>query len=209
MKRIVKNPADRKAEIIQAAKKLFLLKEYESTTMQDVMDTLGIAKGTIYHYFDSKEDLFEAVVIDMVDGHLVEIEAKLQKIKGNALQKIEKLIELSNMAQEHPKLLDQLHRPVNAGMHIRILVETLIKLTPAYEKLIQQGCEEGIFHTEHPKECAELILSAIQFLTDTGIYPWPKKDLERRMNAFPNLIEQQLKAAPFSFAFLRKLHSRS
>ncbi len=202
MKRIVKNPTVRKTEIIKAAAKLFLAKEYEKTTLQDVMDHLGIAKGTIYHYFDSKEDLLEAVVIDMVDARLNEIEVKLKDIKGNALQKIEKLVELGNMAKEHPELLDQLHRPTNAGMHIRILVETLIKLAPIYEKLIQQGCDEGIFHTEYPRESAELILSAVQFLTDTGIYPWANEDLKRRGRAFPNLIEQQLKAAPGSFKFL-------
>jgi AcrR family transcriptional regulator len=202
MKRIVKNPTVRKTEIIKAAAKLFLAKEYEKTTLQDVMDHLGIAKGTIYHYFDSKEDLLEAVVIDMVDARLNEIEVKLKDVKGNALQKIEKLVELGKMAKEHPELLDQLHRPTNAGMHIRILVETLIRLAPIYEKLIQQGCDEGIFHTEYPRESAELILSAVQFLTDTGIYPWANEDLRRRGRAFPNLIAQQLKAAPGSFKFL-------
>lgn len=202
MKRIVKNPTVRKAEIIKAARKLFLTKEYEKATLQDVMDHLGIAKGTIYHYFDSKEDLLEAVVIDMVDARLDEIETKLKEVKGNALQKIEKLVELGNMAKEHPELLDQLHRPTNAGMHIRILVETLIKLAPIYEELIQQGCDEGIFQTEHPRECAEFILSAVQFLTDTGIYSWTSEDLERRMKAFPELIEQQLKAPSGSFKFL-------
>lgn len=204
MKRIVKNPADRKAEIIRAARKLFLAKEYEKTTLQDVMDYLKIAKGTIYHYFDSKEDLLEAVVIDMVDAQLAEIQAKLKEFKGNALEKIEKLIEFSNMTKEEPELLDHLHRPTHAGMHIRILAETLIKLTPLYEKLIQQGCDEGIFHTEYPRECAELLLSGMQFLTDTGIYPWTTEDLKRRARAFPTLIERQLKAAPGSFKFFIK-----
>jgi AcrR family transcriptional regulator len=202
MKRIVKNPTVRKTEIIKAAAKLFLAKEFEKTTLQDVMNHLDIAKGTIYHYFDSKEDLLEAVVIDMVDARLIEIEVKLKDIEGNALQRIEKLVELGNMSKDHPELLDQLHRPTNAGMHIRILVETLIKLAPIYEKLIQQGCDEGIFHTDYPRECAELILSAVQFLTDTGIYPWANEDLKRRGKAFPNLIEQQLKAASGSFKFL-------
>lgn len=202
MKRIVKSPSVRKAEIIKAARRLFLTTEYEKATLQDVMDDLGIAKGTIYHYFDSKEDLLEAVVLDLIDSRFQEIEAKLKEIKGNALQKIQKLVELSNMAKEHPELLDQLHRPMNAGMHIRLLAETLLKLTPVYEQLIRQGCEEGIFYTEHPRECAEFILSAIQFLTDTGIHSWTQEDLKRRVKAFPDLIEQQLKAPRGSFQFL-------
>ncbi len=202
MKRIVKNSAVRKSEIIQAAKKLFLTQEYEKTTLQDIMDQLQIAKGTIYHYFASKEDLLEAVIIDMVDTHLHAIEAQLKCFQGNALQRMEKLSEFGNMAKDYPELVDPLHRPSHAGMHTRILAETLLKLAPIYEKLIRQGCDEGIFQTKHPKECAELILSSVQFLTDTGIYPWTHEDLERRIKAFPTLIEQQLQAAPGSFKFL-------
>jgi AcrR family transcriptional regulator len=202
MKRIVKNPIDRKAEIIDAARELFLTKDYDNTTMQDVMNVLGIAKGTIYHYFDSKEELLEAVVVDMVDSRIGEIEKLLQKTNGNALEKIKKLVELGQMDKEHPQLLDHLHRPKNAAMHIRILAKTIIKLTPIYEELIRQGCNEGIFHTKRPRECAEFVLSALQFLTDTGIYPWANEDLKRRSEAFPSLIEQQLMAPSGSFHFL-------
>lgn len=106
------------------------------------------------------------------------------------------------MSKDYPELLDQLHRPTNAGIHIRILMETLTKLTPIYEELIRQGCKEGIFCTEHPRECAELILYSLQFLTDTGIYSWTHDDLKRRIKAFPNLIEQQLKATSGSLKFL-------
>jgi len=205
MKRVVKNPADRKAEIIEAAKRLFLTQEYEKTTLQDVMNYVGVAKGTIYHYFDSKEELLEAVIVKMVDSRLAEIEAKRKELRGTALEKIEKLIEWSNLSQASPKLLDQLHRPGHATLHLRILAETLIKLTPVYEELIRQGCEEGIFRTKYPRECAEFLLSAVQFLTDTGLYPWTKEDLRRRAKAFPNLIEQQLQAAPGSLDFFKRV----
>ena len=80
--------------------------------------------------------------------------------------------------------------------------QPLIKQAPLYAKLIRQGCEEGLFQTEAPLECAEFILSGIQFLTDRGIYPWTQEDLMRRIRAFPKLIEQQLKAPAGSFQFL-------
>ncbi|HLB52578.1 MAG TPA: TetR/AcrR family transcriptional regulator [Chlamydiales bacterium] len=203
MKRIVKDPKDRKSEIIQVARELFLTKQFEKTTMQDVMDALGIAKGTIYHYFDSKEKLLEAVVMDLVNSRVTSLKSALQKFDGNALEKLKKLIALSNMSKEHPQLLEHLHQPIHAAMHIRILAETLIKLAPIYEKIIIQGCEEKIFQTKSPRECAEFILAAVQFLTDTGVYPWTKEDLKRRAQAFPKLIEQQLKAPPDAFQFLQ------
>lgn len=48
------------------------------------MKDLGIAKGTIYHYFESKEALLEAVVLDIVNTCLNEIEIKFKSVKGNA-----------------------------------------------------------------------------------------------------------------------------
>ena len=202
MSRVTKKPTDRREEIIKAARKLFLTKDYDKTTMQDVMSALGIAKGTIYHYFDSKEKLLEAVVLDIVNSRVADIEKKMQQAKGSVLENLRKLVELSQVAKEYPQLVDHLHRPANAGMHTRLLAETLLKFTPIYEKLIRQGCDENIFHTEHPLECAEFILAAVQFLTDTGIYPWTKEDMIRRAKALPHLIEQQLKAPQGTFKFL-------
>ena len=78
MKRTVKKASERRGEIINAARELFQTKEYEKVTMQELMDKLNIAKGTIYHYFSSKEELLEAVVEDLVDE-------ELKKKKGQSL----------------------------------------------------------------------------------------------------------------------------
>ncbi len=57
MVRTVKDPEVRKTEIIKSARRFFQTRDYDKTTMQDVMVELGIAKGTIYYYFKSKEEL--------------------------------------------------------------------------------------------------------------------------------------------------------
>lgn len=198
MKRIVKSPQSRRAEIVAAARELFFTKDFDQATMQDVMAVCKIAKGTIYHYFKSKEELLEAVVLELVDSRLALMDAQISN--SNALDNIKKVIELGQLGEEH--LLQSLHRPANAALHIRLLAETLIRMTPIFERLIRQGCQEGLFQTDSPKECAEFLLSAMQFLTDTGIYPWSQEDLKRRSRAFPSLIEQQLKAPKGSFNFI-------
>jgi AcrR family transcriptional regulator len=204
MARVVKKASDRKAEIVSTARRLFQTQEYDKTSMQDIMDALGIAKGTIYHYFTSKEALLEAVIDDIVEKNIQQMQTRLKNASGNALQKMELLVKANNMAADNKDILDHLHKPGNDAMHSRLLAATLVKLAPLYAELIQQGCDEGIFKTDTPLECAEFILSAIQFLTDMGIYPWTKEDLNRRIQAFPKLIEQQLRASPGSFQFLIK-----
>lgn len=202
MVRTVKKPEERRREIIAAANELFQTKEYEATTMKDVMEAVGIAKGTIYHYFKSKEDLLEAVVEQTVDEYIAAMQSILDETEGDALKRMQVLITSGNVADEHEQILEQLHRPGNVGMHTRQLAETISKLAPLYASVIQQGCEEGVFQTEHPLECAEFLLTGFQFLSDTGIYPWSQSDLIRRVMAFPVLIETQLQAPQGSFRFL-------
>jgi hypothetical protein len=125
-------------------------------------------------------------------------------MEGNALEKIQKIAEMGSIAEENRPVLEQLHKPGNEALHLRLLAATLVKLAPLYAKMIEQGCEEGIFKVKAPLECAEFILYGVQFLTDTGIFPWKQEDLTRRMKAFPSLIEQMLQAPPGSFQFLTK-----
>jgi len=195
-------PINRRSEILKVARNLFLTKDYDKTTIVDIMEALEIAKGTIYHYFKSKEALFEAVIEDIVEENIKHMKALVENAPKNALEKIQLLVKAGNISQENEKIIEQLHKPANDALHSRLLAATLMKQAPLYTEIIQQGCDEGIFKIEAPLECAEFILSAIQFLTDMGIYPWTEEDLKRRMQAFPILIERLLQAPPGSFQFL-------
>lgn len=203
MVRVVKKAEERREEIIEAASELFLVKGYDRTTMKDVMGQLQIAKGTIYHYFKSKEELLDAVLDSLVASLVRQMQEILDRSQGNALERLRYLILNSAAADSHDQeMLDNLHRPGNAGMHIRLLAKLISLQAPLYGKLIRQGCDEGIFSTRYPIESAELILVAIQFLTDMGIYPWTEEQLTRRMMALPTLVETQLNAPDGSFRFL-------
>lgn len=201
MPRVVKKPFERKAEIIDAAHDLFQAKGYEKVTMQDVMNRLGIAKGTIYHYFRSKDELLEAVIEKTSEKLIAKMRTAVKQSKGNALEKMKALVKAGRLEADS-YVFDALHKKGNEALHTRLLVATLMRQAPIYAELIEQGCREGLFQTATPLECAELMLSGIQFLTDQGIHPWTEKTLQRRVLAFPKLIEQLLNAPEGSFSFL-------
>ena len=52
----------RPAELLAAALELFVEKGYAGTRLDDVAQRAGVSKGTLYLYFENKEDLFKAVV---------------------------------------------------------------------------------------------------------------------------------------------------
>lgn len=205
MKRIRKKPADRRSSIIDVAQDLFQSKEYEKVTMQDVMDILGIAKGTIYHYFPSKEALFEAVIEGIVTTNINQMRDLIQTTSGTALEKIQLLVSAGDISADNPNILDGIHQSSNSAMHSRILASMLTKQAELYAQLIKRGCEEGVFDIDNPRECAELLLAGMQFLTDMGIYQWSAEDLDRRRRSFPKLLEQFLKAPSGSFDFMLQI----
>lgn len=63
-------PAERFGQLIEAATKTFIARGYRLTQMADVAEALGVAKGTVYGYVESKEALFDAAV-RFADGHIV------------------------------------------------------------------------------------------------------------------------------------------
>lgn len=203
MVRVVKAPEERRSEIVEAARILFLHKGYESTTMHDVMKALGIAKGTIYHYYRSKEELLDAVLQHLIENELQRVQKVFDDLQGDALSRFKQLIIAISLENHDQAFIDSLHKPANAGMHVRLHAATITMLAPFFAELCKLGIQEGVMQAEHPLETSEFILTATTFLTDIGIYPWSTERLRKRIIAMPDLIERQLGAPPGSFAFLR------
>ena len=200
--RTVKKPDVRRQEIIDTATELFLSQTYDKTTTGQVMEVLGIAKGTIYHYFSSKEQLLEAVVDDLAEGYCERREADLADAEGDALARLALLFSPDRRSESEMSTIQSLHKAGNVKLHTRLLAVLVLRLAPVVADLVAQGCEEGVFQTEHPLEVAELLLAGIQFLTDDGFYPWADEALIRRAGALPFMVERLLGAEAGSVTFL-------
>ena len=68
--RVVKEAEERKNEILDAAEELFAAKGYEHTSTGDILGRVGIARGTLYYHFKSKEDILDAL-IERINGVLI------------------------------------------------------------------------------------------------------------------------------------------
>ena len=61
--RIVKDSAERRTQILDVSEELFASKGYVSTSTNDIIEQVGIARGTLYYHFKSKEEILDAVVL--------------------------------------------------------------------------------------------------------------------------------------------------
>jgi len=84
---------DRPAEILAAALKMFSMKGFAATKLDEVAKEAGVSKGTLYLYFESKEALFKAVVTEFVLPQIAKAEEQAEHYKGSIKDLMFKLLE--------------------------------------------------------------------------------------------------------------------
>ncbi|GAF63393.1 putative transcriptional regulator [Bacillus sp. TS-2] len=201
--RITKDSDNRKKEIMDAAELLFVTKGYTQTTVNNILQEVGIAKGTFYHHFQSKEEVMDAIVNRFIK-HAVDSAQNIANTHD--LSAPEKLlyIFMPNQENQHKKeVAEQFHTVNNAEMHQKSIVETIIQLTPIITTIIEQGIKEGHFSTPFPKETVEFLLVSSQFLFDEGIFEWTPEEQMNKAIAFSHIIETTLGAKKGTFDFIK------
>lgn len=204
--RIIKNPEERRNEILDAAEMLFASKGYSNTTVNDILQKVGIAKGTFYHYFHSKEEVMEAIVRRFIDAGVNAAKSIASDPNLKAPEKIFQIMMAQNPGSSRKEqMIDELHQVENAEMHQKSLVETILQLTPVLAEVIEQGIEEGVFNTPYPKETVEFLLVSSQFLFDEGIFKWEPEELLRKAMALTYIIEKTLGAEEGTFDYVLQM----
>lgn len=170
MARIVKTPEERKKEIISTAKSLFLEKGYDNTQINDITNAMGVAHGLVYHYFESKEVIFEAVAAEWASEYLSEVIAVLNDSTINAMDKLEKVFRcIHQKTVMYLSIAKEIHLSHNAELHNKMSLSGIRLILPYVQKVIIEGNAEGSFHCPYPEETAIFLLygsKAIDFSDD-------------------------------------------
>ncbi|MBA3061887.1 MAG: TetR/AcrR family transcriptional regulator [Atribacteria sp.] len=172
MARITKEYYERKNEILDAAQELFLTQGYEKTSVDNIIKKVGVAKGTFYYYFKSKEDLLDKLVKRMTDKIQIEIKKIVEKKDLDAINKLEKAYSIAgNIKLENIHLiklmLKILYEKDNLILRYKIYKSNVELLVPEFAKIIEQGVKEKLFNTPYPYEAAKLFFELGWMLGDT------------------------------------------
>lgn len=200
MTRTLKAPEVRRGEILDAAEELFGEAGYEDTSVNDILLRAGIAKGTLYYYFKSKEEILDAVLARYIAEQRARMEAAGRE--GSALERFARALACSEGDERKWKLIETLHLPKNALMHQKSLVASVKELTPLFTDIVERGVREGIFDVVSPHDTVEFMLAGMQFLLDSKIFGWSDKELTERGMAFIKIAERLLGAADGTLNFL-------
>ena len=94
-----------KRKIFETSMKLFAEKGYDATSIEEITATVGVAKGTLYYHFSSKEEIFNFLVEEGVKLLKNSIEIKTDKL-SNSLDKIRAIVLIVKKGMEQKEILD-------------------------------------------------------------------------------------------------------
>ena len=183
----MKKGEQRKQELLKIAYDLFLSRGYENTSVDTIIEEAGIAKGTYYYYFESKEAMLEEVCMMMIDG---ESEKAMQIAEADIPlpQKIIGIISSFRPEQKEKTITDTLNSPENILMHDKVNKRIVEVVAPILTKVAEQGIEEGIIDCDNVHERVRMLLIISNTLFDDY------KVTERDVDVFIDMIEKLLGA---------------
>ena len=163
MVRVVKEYEERKNELLDIAQRLFCQRGYANTSVSAIIKEAGVAKGTFYHYFKSKEELIDALACRVSERILKVINSAIDDSDENAIEKFNTLCRISaRWKAEHKDMLivliSAMYSQENLRLRNSITKRIFDDVAPLFEKIIVQGVEEGLFDTPSPKDAANLIM---------------------------------------------------
>ncbi|MBO3749224.1 TetR/AcrR family transcriptional regulator [Streptosporangiaceae bacterium NEAU-GS5] len=202
----------KRAAILDFAAGLVQSKGYEKMTIQDVLDGLGISRGALYHYFDSKQALLQALV-DRMGTAAAETLLPIVADPGlTALEKFQRYVAASSRLKADRReliigILRTWYADENALFRQKITDAALTYTAPMIiEPIIRQGIAEGVFDTAHPEAAARIIvgifLTAADSATSLLLADAPDESVARQvrevMDATTEGVERILGAPPGS-----------
>ncbi|MEJ9282069.1 TetR/AcrR family transcriptional regulator [Ureibacillus thermosphaericus] len=164
-----------KEKIIEASIRLFENKGYSETSIQDIVDELGVTKGTFYYYFSSKEELLMEIHQNYID-HILKVQEDIisDESKNNRTKLFEIIYMLLRSIKTHGPSALIFFREMNnlSEASLAEIIPKRDKFRFNIEKVVQEGISSGEFRSDlNPS----IITLGILGMTNWS-YKWFKPD---------------------------------
>ena len=186
-----KYPEETRKLILDVAKKLFLEKGYDGTTIKDIIDGLGgLTKGVIYHHFKSKDDIFEQVLEEIADKSENEFFGQLDQSGMTGLEKLQTYLIHSLKSYE---LISILYKAKIIQKSTRLIgeqyLESMSSVVVEIRSMMQVGIEDGSIVIDFPDEAAEVVIILFNMWFAIQFPNWSREELKRRFMVIKGICD--------------------
>lgn len=157
--RTVKSAEVRRNEILDAAEELFVTQGFEQTTTNDILEKVGIARGTLYYHFKSKEEILDAMIMRINRNLIDQAKAVLKQKDLPVFERLTRMLLAVQVDSEiGGELIKEMHKPQNALLHQKMQDGLLEGLVPLMAELIDEGMEQHLCQSDYPIQTVRMIL---------------------------------------------------
>ena len=172
-----RRPEQRRQDLLDAAVRVFTQKGVRDTTVADIAEAAGVAKGTFYLYFESREHLLAALRELLVDQAIERAASYYERVGRDDIWSL-----VDGMTEAMIELLyaqrDMIQAVTSEGMTpetAEVFAECDRKINAMVAEGIRRGIEQGDFHVTNPDATASLLNHATEgavveaILYDSGL----------------------------------------
>ncbi len=181
---------DKKERIIAAAQRLFAQFGLKKTTVDEIAQTAQVGKGTVYHYFDSKEEIFAAVLDkeagsmkNRIQQAIAQVDTPQAKLEAFLLTRMRCVKDLGNYYKavrdeylEYMPFIENLRS--NHSKYEMMLVQDLL----------EEGCAAGYFDIDDTKVVASVMITALKGLDHRWIFEMSLSDVEQHIEIMMKVL---------------------
>ena len=194
----VKAPVERREELLAAARRAFAERGIQGTTVSDVTEAAGVAKGTFYLYFDSKDALLGAVKQRFVDDLIAEVGRFIEPVAREdwwalADATVERVFDY---VFANGDLIQVFAQEGMARDTRHVFAEADERLESMFAFAIKAGMQAGAFHAEDPELFAAFLDHAFHGTLESGILYGRDLDRDRVVAAAKSFIRKALAPSP-------------
>ena len=186
MARRKRGTEERRAELLEAASDLFLRKGFAEVSVSRIVRQVGVAQGTFYYYFDSKEAVLDA----LLEAYVREVVERLKLLSADpasdprlALQAMVRS-ELEHDADR----ARELGAIRGADAHAKLLAGIVRALAPLYAAVIRRGQQTKTFRSGQPDLLGETLALMTHTLFDQELLGWTDDEYSYRRKMLAELF---------------------
>lgn len=156
-------------------------------SVDDIVRAAGVAKGTFYLYFGTKDDAVNAVAERLVEnvGHLVgEALARGDRSPVDRVLSLGRAVSQVGHEPYERDLIEVFHRPENRAVHDRVGEHVMARIGPPLAEVIAEGIAAGQFVAQNPHRAARYVLACFESLHEAIGNPAEVPAAMDELNAF-------------------------
>lgn len=189
--------SSKKDLILDALQEMLQSDDFKQITVSSIAKKAGVAKGSIYYYFSSKDEMLNALIKrtyadtlelakDLVAREDLSIYERLSKIVIECVNVTSEFLKKGETVKEKMPASNRIYD--SAYIHQQFMKHSIVDFKDIYTEMIQQEIDKGTIDFDSASELAEIILIVLTVKIDNTLSPSTVDETNKMIDTFIKML---------------------